>query len=472
MVTSGRDAIKVWDLAHRNLINTLPNEEDFYFTTIAPDGSRLAAAPTLMPRLVVIDSQTGQSLAKLSLTHPSHGGWFSPDGTTLAVTELTGAISVFETREWRKITTYQHPGHQLNALAFSDDGEILVSGGDNGRIMAWPGMVDPARGHLQANGWLVTALVYSPDGRMLAIGEGNGSVEIWDAVDDRLLFATPEQSSHRGVEPDPSFEDDFFAFSPDSNQLAISAKPEEGGYEVALWDIPSQAKSGTLPHGGRVRCLTYSPNGRLLATGSMEEGAIRIWDLRSRESIKTMFDGGGWVECLAFSPDSKLLVSEGWGDLGFQVWDVESGQRVATLNEHIEPVGDNHSVLFSPDGKLLATAGYDSKVILWSSRTWEPVRTLLGHSAILMDLSFSPDGRRLASSGIDNLCKVWDVASGQEVASFQGFTVDFSPAGNTLAVGGYYHLPAREGPPEQSKVRLYRAPTFQEIERKLADLVE
>ena len=89
---------------------------------------------------------------------------------------------------------------------------------------------------------------------------------------------------------------------------------------------------------------------------------------------------------------------------------------------------------------------------------------MLGHTLWVFHLAFSPDGKRLASSGVDNQCRLWDVESGQEVARFDGFAVDFSPDGNTLAVGGAADFKNENTFPGESTVTLHRAETFKEIE--------
>ena len=85
---------------------------------------------------------------------------------------------------------------------------------------------------------------------------------------------------------------------------------------------------------------------------------------------------------------------------------------------------------------------------------------------MVFDLSFSPDGRRLASSGADGRALLWDVETGQELASFEGLALDFSPDGLTLAIGGSnYPVPAG-ATPDARTVRLYHAPALEGIERK------
>jgi WD40 repeat protein len=189
----------------------------------------------------------------------------------------------------------------------------------------------------------------------------------------RLINITPDSHQMVSVSPPRSPTSRMF---PDSSQVAVA---QLGGRSVDFWDVPAFEKTRSLSHLEPVNCVAWSPDGRLLASGSAEK--IRLWDVKTGEVLHAS-DDEGLVHCLTFSPDSKWLVSESDGERGIEIWDVETLDRVAMLTEHIEPSGDNHSLLFSPDGSLLATAGYDFRVILYhlspcrcSIRTWGILKT-------------------------------------------------------------------------------------------------
>ncbi len=127
-------------------------------------------------------------------------------------------------------------------------------------------------------------------------------------------------------------------------------------------------------------------------------------------------------------------------------YQVQDALHKAIQNSRIHYTLAKHSgavvaVTYSPDGKLLATAGSDKKVILWEAATGKELMTLYGHSQGLEDIAFSPDGRYLATASDDKSVKLWNPLNGQELRSFTGFTdviwkISFSADSNFLATGG------------------------------------
>ena len=122
---------------------------------------------------------------------------------------------------------------------------------------------------------------------------------------------------------------------------------------------------------------------------------------------------------VAFSPDGRLLatagggghetiqifVVSGSGDNQAWLWDPATGEQLRTLTGH---TGAVYGVAFSPDGRLLATASRDKTVLLWDPATGEQLRTLTGHTGAVYGVAFSPDGRLLATASRDKTVLLWD----------------------------------------------------------------
>ncbi|BBD61132.1 WD-40 repeat-containing protein [Nostoc sp. HK-01] len=188
-------------------------------------------------------------------------------------------------------------------------------------------------------------------------------------------------------------------------------------------------------HSSRVNSLSFSPDGKTLASGSADN-TIKLWNVSTGKLLKTLSGYSSPVYSLSFSPDGKTLAS-GSADNTIKLWNVSTGKLLKTLSGYSSPV---YSLSFSPDGKTLASGSADNTIKLWNVSTGKLLKTLSGYSSPGYSLSFSPGGKTLASGSADNTIKVWDVSTGKLLKTLNGhsnsvWSVSFSPDGKTLASG-------------------------------------
>jgi len=268
----------------------------------------------------------------------------------------------------------------------------------HGAPAAEPAQLEPLwtlQGHVS----LVECVAWSPDGKTLVSGGGytDGALRFWDAENGdplRTIQGTRERVA-------------CVAFSPKGDILASGSSD----MTVTLWDPRTGEKMRTLAGlKGGLNAMAFSPDGSRLAAASHGDAAVGLWDTKSWSLIQTMAVRWG-AHSVSFSADGQVV--GGGGRFGQVImWNGRSGGVFRSFSSYRKPtMGTGKvTVLFSPDGKLLATASATGDGQVWIVETATLIATLTGHTGRVSTLAFSPDGATLATGSADKTVRLWDLA--------------------------------------------------------------
>ena len=169
----------------------------------------------------------------------------------------------------------------------------------------------------------------------------------------------------------------------------------------------------------------------------LQGATLHHLNLIQADFIQSVFTQAfGSALSIVFSPDGMLLAM-GDNNYNIQLWHASDGRPLMTLEGH---KGWIWSIAFSPDGKTLVSGSVDYTVRLWDVFSGQCLRTLQGHGSVVWAVAFGPDGQTVASGSEDQTAKLWDVKTGeclQTLDSQAGLVraVLFSPDGNNLVTG-------------------------------------
>jgi WD40 repeat protein len=274
----------------------------------------------------------------------------------------------------------------------------------------------------------VRVVRFSPDGSLVFVG-GEGGARLYDRTHGFHVLRLLPQTEIADA-----------AFSPDGSMIVGAGTGNDRAAHV--WDVRTGAPLLTLEHDGPVLSVAFSPNGRLIATGSAD-GTARLWDAATGLQLGAPFvhqpgAKGDDVRHVSFSPDSRRILTVG-GNRFARVFD-------ATRHAEVFPGGLNNITLissarFSHDGKRIATAGSSEIVRLWDAATGEQLAPLEGTGQV-NDLAFSPDDTLLGTAGTnDTLARVWNLAKQSSVAIITKHrgpveSINFTPDGRSVVTTG------------------------------------
>jgi WD40 repeat protein/serine/threonine protein kinase len=454
--------VKLWDTATGNDIATLRGHtESVACVAYSPDGRHIASA-SWDGTVKLWEAATRTEVRTL---RGFKGGLFavgfSPDGRHLAAGGFEGIIKLWDLTDGRELRMFEANFGVVLCLAYSGDGSRLAAGGMGKTVQVW----DPATGKemitLRGHTDLIGGVAFSKGGR-LASASWDGSVRLWDGtplgqtpapelrtlIDDNLDFAVAidpqgkrlvsgnndgglhiwDVNTGEKLKKLAGHDNTIMAlaFRPDGLQFASTAADKK----VTIWDAVTGAEIRTLP-GIVAADVKYSPDGRHLATAV--EKYVKLWDAATGQEVASFAAEQFSCYGLAFAPDGRRLATVGW-DQTVSVWNVEKRQRLIRLEGHEHILT---RTAFSHDGRLLASGSWDGTVKIWDAEKGGNALHTLRHGERVMGLAFHPKGNYLASAGMDGTVKIWDLRTGKEETTLRGhmgavWSLDWDQGGRRL----------------------------------------
>src|SRR5947208_3980305 len=273
----------------------------------------------------------------------------------------------------------------------------------------------------------VKAVAISADGTKLAAGSYDQQIRIWNL---------PKRTLATSFDGGGMIQD--LGFSPDGQYLAYCG----GGGSLTFRELET-GRTFSLAEGGIAR-MAMSPAGKLVAyargeihdSGTVGAGtnspAVEVWDYGDKQKILTLPEPSDY---LRFSSDGRMLAAAGL-DRQVRVWSIERKVLARTFSS----ASVRSPVSFSPDGRRIAAGDDAGYVRVWELGEGRLLRQVRAHQATIWDIAYSPEGNTLATASTDQTVRVWDAESLAELNVFRGhaaevWRVAFSPDGSTLATG-------------------------------------
>jgi WD40 repeat protein len=287
------------------------------------------------------------------------------------------------------ISTLKGHSSWVFALAASPNGQTLVSGGLDDRIIVWDLLSGDRDKVLEGHSKPINGLAITPDGKTVISCSDDISIKFWQLSTGYLERSLSVHTRDINT----------IAVSPDGQFLISGAEDRT----VCAWHLASGALLRSYPDvGGMVRSVGMSANAQLVACGGLDN-KVRVWNFNTTKLLYEFNGHNNSVLSVALTEAGRHIVS-GSKDRSIKVWNTQTGELVRTLLGHSDAV---NAVAITHDGRYLISGSSDKTIRIWHFASGEPIVTLTGHRSSVNAIVISPNQKWFASASSDNSIKVW-----------------------------------------------------------------
>jgi WD40 repeat protein len=395
---------------------------------MSPDARLIASATD---DLTLWETATGKALDTIAQPSWVTAIAFGPAAKRLATGHDDGVVRVWDVSSRRLRQEFPGPKRPISAVSFNAAGTMLASSGEDRVICLWDVETGRLAGTLKGHTDRIEALAWHPRGHRLVSCGWDTTARVWNIQTLEPIILLNGHADQVTA----------LAFSPDGSLLACA----DSANDIHVWDPEAGKSLQTLKeHDEEIRCLAFSPDGRLASAGA--DRIIHLWDARQGRLLSGRGEHILPRTQMAITPDGTRLAST-CGGAGLRIWHTQSsGTSPREADDEIRPEDDApiHVLTGSPDGRLLAGGGNDTRVRIWETSTGKIHAMLEGQKGKVAAAAFSPDSSRLASaSDVDGMVWVWNVKTREPILvipeAADACTVEtlaFHPQGRLLAVAG------------------------------------
>jgi len=487
IIVSGSDdgSVIFWDTITKQELEKIDiSHRPVTCCDFSPDGNIVAAACE-DGMLTLIDSESFEELSYTSAMKSLNCCAFGPDGEIIVTGGYSGGRdyvpAIFYRTEGDElepeepfeytIDQEQH-AEDITACAFSPDGSLVVTGGEDNYLILWDAVDFEFSAKLAGHSAEITSCVFSPDGKMIASTSKDGSMKIWntenaqnesayeDVFSDSISCCAFSLDGSKVVAGslDRSLivynvsNGDFISeikgmdvpvtsctISPDGNMLAIG----DSHSKLSLWDVKNnrqihcRSETFSVSEEAAINCCAFSPDGKKVVTASgtdpdAGEGSVVLWDLHNTDKYEILAQNAAWSAC-DFSPDGRKII---FGGDNINVWDIERQDIVKVIRNL-----DSWVIYcaFSADGEKIISVDAHGTIQLWDSETYEELRSVDCNIRNISSCAFSSAERLIALADFNGRLEIRAVENNSPVAIYPAIgpltCCDFNSRGFDVCCG-------------------------------------